>query len=107
MTRKAAETIAAQSGMQCIDAGFIAQVMETFKAGSETTADGEMRWQPGARQRIARAPESVRGMLVREIEGWCRRNQVDEVDDRAVDSVKQQWAQRGVFHLDPDDPRSG
>jgi len=28
------------------------------------------------------------------------------VDEDAVRNVKRQWEQRGVFHLDPADPRS-
>ncbi|MBS1270658.1 MAG: Universal stress protein [Gammaproteobacteria bacterium] len=106
MTIQAANTIAGQSGRTEIDEAFLEQVMDTFKAGSE--AGGEtMDWDIDARTRIDRAPEMVRGMLIKEIEGWTRRNGRERVTTDAVDAVKIQWQERGVFHLDPDDPRSG
>jgi hypothetical protein len=65
-----------------------------------------MPWDDEARQRIARAPALVRGMLQKEIEGWARRSGFAEVTGEAVDAVRGQWIDRGVFHLDPDDPRN-
>lgn len=105
MTRKAAETIAAQQGISEISAGFIDQVMKTFETGA-TQAEATMPWEPAARARIARAPKMVRGMLASEIEGWAKRHHMDQVNATAVDAVKTEWQQRGVFHLDPEDPRN-
>jgi hypothetical protein len=48
----------------------------------------------------------VRGMLVKEIEGWVERNHLTRVDPAAVEAVKSEWQQGGVFHLDPDDARN-
>ncbi len=106
MTVKAAETIAGQSGMEQIDADFLGQVMQTFTQGSATIEE-TMPWNEDARERIAKAPEMVQGMLVKEIEGWTRRQGLDRVDHDAVDAVKAEWAEGGVFHLDPSDPRNG
>ncbi|QYZ65094.1 MAG: universal stress protein UspA [Gammaproteobacteria bacterium (ex Lamellibrachia satsuma)] len=106
MTIKAAETIAGQSDIKQIDAGFLGQVMQTFTQGSATVEE-TMPWNEDARERIAKAPEMVQGMLVKEIEGWTRRQGLDRVDHDAVDAVKQEWAERGVFHLDPNDHRNG
>ena len=104
MTRKAAETIAARSGVSEIDDAFVEKVMLTFQAGAEKIA-ASMAWADDARARIARAPEMVRGMLIQEIEGWAQRNGLDCVDSVAVDEVKRTWRERAVFHLRPDDPR--
>ena len=106
MTIKAAETIAGQSDIKQIDADFLGQVMQTFTQGS-ATVEATMPWNEGAHERIAKAPEMVQGMLVKEIEGWTRRQGLDSVDHDAVDAVKAEWAERGVFHLDPSDPRNG
>ncbi|WP_456404977.1 universal stress protein [Thiolapillus sp.] len=106
MTRKAAQGIASQNGRDRIDAAFVQQVLQTFKSASKTSGES-MPWQEAARQRIARAPDMVRGMLVQEIEGWSQRQKLSEVTEGAVDAVKTIWAERGVFHLDPDDPRNG
>jgi hypothetical protein len=98
----AAETIAGQNGLGRIDKAFI---LKTFGDASE--ASGEtMPWDDDARQRIALAPALVRGMLQKEIEGWARRSGFAEVTGEAVDAVRGQWIDRGVFHLDPDDPRN-
>ena len=85
---------------------FVNQVMETFKSGAAAVSE-TMPWDSDARIRISRAPDMVRGMLVREIEGWAQRNGDDRVDETAVEAVKEEWRARGVFHLDPDDHRSG
>jgi hypothetical protein len=105
MTRKAALAIAAQRALPQIDAEFLQGVLETFKNGSTAAAES-MPWQPEARARIGKAPDMVRGMLTQEIEGWARRHGQNEVTCAAVDAVKQAWAARGVFHLDPNDPRN-
>jgi hypothetical protein len=105
MTRRAAETIAARSAAARIDAGFVEQVQKVFAAGAESVEE-TLPWSDEARARIARAPEMVRGMLVKEIEGWVERNHLTRVDPAAVEAVKSEWQQGGVFHLDPDDARN-
>ncbi len=100
MTRKAAETIATRNGLKEIDSAFLNQVLKTFEAGARN-ADETLPWLPEARTRIERAPDMVRGMLIKEIEGWARRQGREQVDMAAVDAVKEEWQQRGVFHLDP------
>ncbi len=106
MTIKAAESIARQSGCEEIDVDFVNPVMATFKSGAAAVRE-TIPWDSDARIRISRAPDMVRGMLVREIEGWAQRNGDDRVDETAVEAVKEEWRARGVFHLDPDDHRSG
>jgi len=106
MTIKAVESIASLSGCEEIDSDFVTQVMKTFKSGAETVSE-TMPWDSDARIRISRAPDMVRGMLIKEIEGWAQRNGNDRVDETAVEAVKDVWRERGVFHLDPDDPRNG
>jgi hypothetical protein len=105
MTRRAAQTIALRSGAACIDAGFVEQVKKVFAAGAES-AEETLPWSDEARARIARAPEMVRGMLIKEIEGWAERNHLTRVEPAAVEAVKAEWQQGGVFHLDPADARN-
>jgi hypothetical protein len=105
MTRKAAETIATGRGLEWIDQVFVEQVMKTFETGAREVSE-TMAWESRARERIARAPDMVRGMLVGEIELWARREELQQVTLDAVNAVKTEWRQRGVFHLDPADPRN-
>ncbi|MFZ9039483.1 MAG: PCP reductase family protein, partial [Gammaproteobacteria bacterium] len=76
----------------------------TFSESSANVTTG-MRWSTMARARIDRAPESIRGMLIREIESWARREGLEEIDERTLRSIKREWQSRGIFHLDPSDPR--
>jgi len=101
----AAETIAGQKRLIEIDREFIQTILRIFAAGSEAV-DETLVWDDDARSRIVKAPALVRGMLVKEIEGWTKRNDLTRVTEGAVEAVRQQWTERGVFHLDPDDPRS-
>ncbi len=106
MTRKAAETIAGRQGLKEIGSVFLDQILKTFEAGARNAGE-TLPWLPEARARIERAPDMVRGMLIKEIEGWARRQGREQVDLAAVDAVKEEWQRRGVFHLDPQDPRGG
>ncbi len=105
MTRKAAETIAVRSSITEIGEAFLQQILDTFAAGSHAASE-TLAWDEDARERIARAPDMVRGMLIREIEAWARRNGMEQVSQAAVDAVKSEWQKKGVFHLDPSDPRN-
>jgi len=104
MTERAVNTLARQNGLAQIDAGFVQQILEVFEKGSRA-APTTMPWADDARERLERAPEAVRGMLVKEIESWARRNALDAVDGRVVEAVKGEWQASGAFHLDPGDPR--
>ena len=106
LTSRAVTTLARQNELKRIDLDFLEGVLGVFSASSAdvTTA---MRWTKTARGRIGRAPESVRGMLIREIEAWAGREGIEEIDDRTLRSIKREWQQLGVFHLDPGDPRHG
>ncbi|MCF6280844.1 MAG: universal stress protein [Candidatus Polarisedimenticolaceae bacterium] len=105
MTIKAAESIAGQGGEQKIEAHFIEQVMQTFQAGSEAASE-TLPWESAAKVRLEKVPEMIRGMLIKEIEGWATREGVTTITEAAVDAVKQKWQQQGAFHLDPSDPRN-
>jgi len=106
MTRKATEAIAQNQDIDHIEPTFLENVLQTFQSGSANISE-TMPWQTTARTLIQRAPDMVRGMLIKEIESWARRNQLEQVSDTAVQTVKAEWQQKGYFHLAPDDPRSG
>lgn len=106
MTRKAVENIAQNQGIDRIEQSFLDDVLDTFKSGSANTTE-TLPWETKARESIQRAPDMVRGMLIKEIESWALRNDLPGVTETAVEAVKTTWQQRGYFHLAPDDPRSG
>ena len=105
MTRSAIVAIAARNGVTEITADLVRQVLDTFKSGS--AAAGEtMSWDKDARDSLSRAPDMVRGMLIKEVEKWAQHNKQQHVDLATVNTVKQEWQSKGYFHLDPQDPRS-
>jgi len=106
MTRKAAQGIAARNNMDIIKPAFVQQVLQTFQSGSEQHRE-TMPWETAARERIDKAPDMVRGMLIKEIEDWSQRNGLQKVTEESVNAVKAIWMERGVFHLDPGDSRNG
>jgi len=106
MTCKAAEAIAQNRGIRIIEQTFLENVLDTFQSGS-TNITETLPWESAAWASIQRAPDMVRGMLIREIESWARRNGLEQVTETAVQTVKAEWQQKGYFHLAPDDPRSG
>lgn len=105
MTYKAVNVIAKKQGIQQIEKTFLESVLATFQSGSTNTNE-TLPWQATARSLIERAPDMVRGMLIKEIENWVKRNNLEQVTDDAVNTVKAEWREKGFFHLAPDDPRS-
>jgi nucleotide-binding universal stress UspA family protein len=104
LTERAVETLALQNNLRHVDVEFMEQVLEVFKNGSQSV-ETTLSWEADARERIERAPDAVRGMLIKEIEAWARRHGLAKVDERAVRAIKREWQARGVFHLEPGDPR--
>jgi hypothetical protein len=105
MTRRAVDAIATRNGLAEVDEGFVEEIRATFREGSSEGSE-TLPWEASARARIERAPPMVRGMLIREIEGWAGRNGIDRVDETAVARVVETWRDSGLFHLAPDDPRN-
>lgn len=106
MTRNAILAIAAKNGLAEITADFVRQVLDTFKSGSSNAGE-TMPWDKDARDSLSRAPDMVRGMLIKEVENWAQHNKLQHIDLATVNTVKQEWQSRGYFHMDPQDPRSG
>jgi nucleotide-binding universal stress UspA family protein len=106
MTCKAAEAIAHNQGISHIERSFLEKVLDTFQSGSLNITEA-LPWEPTARLSIQRAPDMVRGMLIKEIENWAMRKGLERVTETAAQTVKTEWQQKGYFHLAPDDPRSG
>lgn len=105
MTVTAMETIARKIGLQVIDTAFIESTLTTFQKGSAKARES-LNWKQAARDKIAKAPDMIRGMLIQEIETWAKQNNQEEITPETVDQIKDKWSQSGQFHLDPDDPRN-
>jgi len=105
MTRKAIISIATKNGLKEVTADFVKEVLDTFKSGSSGVIE-TMPWDEDARDSLSRAPDMVRGMLIKEVEIWAKSNHLSRIDLAAVSSVKNEWQSKGYFHMAPHDPRS-
>jgi len=105
MTRNAIISIAAKNSLNEITADFARQVLDTFKSGSNKVSE-TMPWDEDARDSLSRAPDMVRGMLIKEVESWAQHNNRARIDLATVSIVKQEWQSKGYFHMNPEDPRS-
>ncbi len=104
MTHRAANAIADKNGAHHIDRTFLENILSTFQSGSADVSE-TLSWDADARASIERAPDMVRGMLIKEIENWARQNNLEQVSEADVKKVKAEWQQKGFFHIGPDDPR--
>ncbi|MDE2118691.1 MAG: universal stress protein UspA, partial [Betaproteobacteria bacterium] len=105
MTRNAVVSIAAKNGLNEITADLVRQVLDTFRSGSNKAGE-TMPWDEDARDSLSRAPDMVRGMLIKEVENWAQHNHRSRIDLATVSTVKQEWQSKGYFHMNPEDPRS-
>lgn len=105
MTRKAIVSIATKNGLSEITADCVRQVLDTFKSGSGNVSE-TMPWDEEARESLSRAPDMVRGMLIKEVENWAQHYNCTRINLAAVNTVKQEWQSKGYFHMTPDDPRN-
>ncbi len=104
MTIRATEMIASQQGLSIINLQTVESVLGVFGSGSAQVIVS-LDWTDAARTRIERAPDMVRGMLIREIESAVSRDNKTTVEEVAVEGVLAQWQDGGAFHLDPGDSR--
>jgi len=105
MTRNAIISIATKNGVNEITAELVRQVLDTFKSGSSQVNE-TMPWDEDASASLSRAPDMVRGMLIKEVENWAQHHNRSRIDIATVNTVKQEWQSKGYFHMNPDDPRS-
>ncbi|MCR4305438.1 MAG: universal stress protein [Gallionella sp.] len=105
MTRNAIVAIAAKNGLSEITADVVRQVLDTFRFGSGKAGE-TMPWDEDARASLSRAPDMVRGMLIKEVENWAQHNNRAHINLATVSTVKQEWQSKGYFHMNPEDPRS-
>lgn len=105
MTRQAVAAIAARREAHEITADLVRQVLDTFRSTSNEIAE-TMPWDDDAREGLRRAPDMVRGALIREVERWAVQRELTRVDLATVHAVKEIWQNTGLFHLDPNDSRN-
>ncbi len=78
---------------------------ETISFEGKTTygleETGELEWTPAARERLARVPSFVRGMLAKRVEAYARNKGHDRVDVELMQEVREQTLQGRIGNVPP------
>ncbi len=88
MVKGGIEAYAAQKGYQVITPAVIEESKSAM--GAESV---ELRWSPGAQQRLDNIPSFIRPMAKKEIERMAREKGLSTVTDDMMDAVKEKFAQ--------------
>ncbi len=67
--------------------------------GLETA--GELEWTPAARERLAKVPSFVRGMLAKRVEAYAREKGCDRVDVELMQEVRELTLQGRIGNVPP------
>jgi len=97
LTKQRIESFAARKQTRRIDNDLIDAKYAEWGHGS-TAQTMTMPWEEGARQRLARIPDFVRGMVAKEVERCARETGQQQVGLETLSRASQRWEQGGSFH---------
>ena len=88
--------LASQRGLDRITAELVRDKYQVWRKGSAEAAPS-LAWDEDAYDAIRRAPDLVRGMVIREIEAGAARDGLDRITLAYVNEARRRW-QLGEFH---------
>ena len=97
LTRHRIEAFAAREGQTEITEEVIEGKYAQWAAGSEALAT-TLPWQPQAQATVAKIPDFVRGMVIREMERCAHDLGLAEVTPEVLRHARATWAGNGSFH---------
>ena len=56
-----------------------------------------MAWRPEATKRMERVPAFVRGMVIRAVESYCRKNNIAMVTEMDLESIRSRMPTSRIF----------
>jgi nucleotide-binding universal stress UspA family protein len=101
LSRQRIEVFAKRKNVTTITPELIGEKYAEWGAGS-AKQQMTLSWADGARKRIDRIPDFVRGMVILEVERRAREMGKDTVTDDVIDQVSGIWETTGAFHSDAD-----
>lgn len=97
LTRQRVEELARRRGQSIVTVELMGDKYHQWAQGS-AQATSEMTWTAEARERVERVPAFVRGMVVKAIEAYARKQGLAEITTSTVDEAKALWEGTGRFH---------
>lgn len=98
MTRWEIEGFARKNGFLVVSADVVDERYSIWR-NIANNVKSKMIWMADVKERIKRIPETIRGMVVREMELEAERNGKDLVDMDIFEAVKAKWLQTKEFHV--------
>ncbi len=97
LTKQRVERLARQLGRSTVSVELMEAKYEQWSQGAEpfTTA---MAWTEQAQAAIDRAPDFVRGMVIKAIEAYAKDVDAAEITPEIMDAAKRFWDESGRFH---------
>lgn len=99
MARLRIEAFARQAGCKEITEALMERKYAHWREGSRQQAM-TLHWDSPARQKLERIPESVRGMVMLEVERCAKAQGFDRVTPETFTAASRTWAAHGNFHSD-------
>ncbi len=97
LTKRRVERLAQQLGRSTVSVELMETKYEQWSQGA-APATTEMAWTEAAQAAINRAPEFVRGMVMKAIEAYARSAGATEITPAIMDAAKRSWDESGRFH---------
>ncbi len=97
LTRQRIELFARHQGADEVTPSLMDEKYAEWGEGSARQVQ-EMVWSSNALERLARIPDFVRGMVIKEIERCAREMGHETVDDAVMEKASGAWADMGSFH---------
>ncbi len=97
LTRQRVEQFAKRENTTEVTEALVEEKYSEWAAGSKTKSS-QMEWETGARERIEKIPDFVKGMVILEIERCARELGLEQVTHAAVDKASQAWEMGSGFH---------
>lgn len=100
MVTRASEKLARELDTGRVTVAIVRKKYEGWGAGS-ARVEMQLDWDADARERIAKAPDFVRGMVIREVEGRANREGLKSVSLEYFEGVRRGWRETDIFHGAP------
>jgi DNA-binding TFAR19-related protein (PDSD5 family) len=97
LARQRVEELARRQGESTVTLQLMEERYGQWSA-AQSEAAAEMVWTPEARGRIDRAPPFVRGMVVKAVEAYARKQGFGEITAEVLEGAKGFWTESGQFH---------
>lgn len=97
LTRQRVERLARQQGQSTVTGDLMEAKYHQWAVGS-ARAGREMAWTEEALGRMGSIPTFVRGMVVKAIEAYARKQGASEITSQTVDEARRYWGESGRFH---------